>query len=122
MPSGEQKHTVERYALSADGTQLEISIFVEDPEYIVLTDQSMGEDVTRAPLAILLLLLASGCLTRPVREDVFKEDAIEVFLRSEKRWSQTLEKQYEHPVTIASVRMAHTHWASSGWLLTLPNR
>jgi len=35
VPSGEQKHTVERYALSADGTQLEISIFVEDPEYIV---------------------------------------------------------------------------------------
>ncbi|HEY5657795.1 MAG TPA: hypothetical protein VIY27_08385 [Myxococcota bacterium] len=67
----------------------------------------MGRSARSAALSALVLLLATGCLTRPVREDVFKEDTIEVFLRSEKRWSQTLEKQYEHPVTIASVRMAH---------------
>jgi hypothetical protein len=35
VPSGSQKHTVERFALSADGTELEIEIMVEDPEYIV---------------------------------------------------------------------------------------
>jgi hypothetical protein len=35
VPSGSQKHTVERYALGADGTQLEIEITVEDPEYVV---------------------------------------------------------------------------------------
>ena len=35
VPSGAQKHTLERFALGADGTQLEIEIAVEDPEYVV---------------------------------------------------------------------------------------
>ena len=35
VPSGAQKHTIEQFALSADGTELEVEIFVEDPEYLV---------------------------------------------------------------------------------------
>lgn len=35
VPSGSQKHTVERFELSADRTQLEVEIFVEDPEFVV---------------------------------------------------------------------------------------
>jgi hypothetical protein len=35
VPSGAQKHTVERFALNADGTALEIEIVVEDPEFVV---------------------------------------------------------------------------------------
>jgi Family of unknown function (DUF6152) len=34
VPSGAQKHTVERYALSPDGTKLDIEILVEDPEFV----------------------------------------------------------------------------------------
>ncbi len=34
IPSGEQKHTIERFALSDDGTQLTVEIYVEDPEFI----------------------------------------------------------------------------------------
>ena len=34
VPSGAQKHTVERFALSADGRQLNIEIVVEDPEFV----------------------------------------------------------------------------------------
>jgi len=34
VPSGAQKHTIERFSRSADGTELEIEIFIEDPEFI----------------------------------------------------------------------------------------
>jgi hypothetical protein len=34
IPSGAQKHVVERYQLSEDGTRLLIDLFVEDPEYL----------------------------------------------------------------------------------------
>jgi len=35
IPSGAQKHSVERYQLSEDGTQLQIDYVIEDPEYLV---------------------------------------------------------------------------------------
>lgn len=35
IPSGAQKHSVERYRLSDDGTQLLIDYVIEDPEYMV---------------------------------------------------------------------------------------
>jgi len=34
LPSGAQKHVVERYSLNNDGTTLAIEIFLEDPEYL----------------------------------------------------------------------------------------
>ncbi len=34
IPSGAQKHVVERYTLSDDGARLMIDIFLEDPEYL----------------------------------------------------------------------------------------
>ena len=34
VPSGAQKHVVERYTLSDDGTHVVIDIFLEDPEYL----------------------------------------------------------------------------------------
>ena len=56
--------------------------------------------------AALITLLGSGC-TRPVREDVFLEGTIDVSLRNYKRGFSIVEKDYEHPVTIAPVRIAH---------------
>jgi len=35
VPSGFQKHVVERYSLSDDGTRAIVDIFVEDPEFLV---------------------------------------------------------------------------------------
>jgi hypothetical protein len=35
IPSGAQKHVVERYELSEDGTRLLINFVLEDPEYLV---------------------------------------------------------------------------------------
>ena len=35
VPSGPQKHTIERFELSTDKTQLNVEIFVEDPEFVV---------------------------------------------------------------------------------------
>jgi hypothetical protein len=34
VPSGSQKHAVERYSLSEDGTRAIVDIFVEDPEFL----------------------------------------------------------------------------------------
>lgn len=34
IPSGAQKHVVERYQLTADGTRMEVEFTLEDPEYI----------------------------------------------------------------------------------------
>lgn len=56
----------------------------------------------------LLALLALACKT-PVKEDVFTEGGVKVFLRSEKTWQfgSPIEKDYDHPVTISPVRIAH---------------
>jgi hypothetical protein len=35
VPSGAHKHTVERFELGADGTELNVEIIVEDPEFVV---------------------------------------------------------------------------------------
>ena len=34
IPSGARKHTIERFTLSADRTELDVEIFVEDPEFV----------------------------------------------------------------------------------------
>jgi len=34
IPSGAQKHTIERFELAPNGTQLNVSIYVEDPEFV----------------------------------------------------------------------------------------
>ncbi|MGH0032891.1 MAG: hypothetical protein ACQGVC_24125 [Myxococcota bacterium] len=61
--------------------------------------------------AVVLLLgvatLASGCLTRHVREDVFKQDRVQVFLRQDERLFRDVVKGYDHPATISAVRIAH---------------
>jgi hypothetical protein len=68
----------------------------------------MAPSARSAAFSALVLLLAAGCITpQPVREDVFREGTVDVFLRSEKRWRQILEKGYEHPVTISPVRTAY---------------
>jgi len=56
----------------------------------------------------LLALLALACKT-PVKEDVFSEGPVKVFLRSEKTWQfgSLIEKNYDHPITISPVRIAH---------------
>lgn len=61
-----------------------------------------------AVLALLCCaLLLSGCLTRNVRQEVFREGRVDVFLRSQKRLNRVVQKDYSHPVTISSVRMTH---------------
>jgi hypothetical protein len=34
IPSGGQKHVVERYTLTEDGTRIEMEFMLEDPEYL----------------------------------------------------------------------------------------
>jgi hypothetical protein len=65
---------------------------------------------TRRAAAVAIALaavLAAGCMTRPVKRSVFTEGRIEVSLRKDQRLTRTIAKEYEHPVTIAQVRMAH---------------
>ena len=56
LPSGAQKHLVERYQLTEDGTQLRYDYVVEDPEYLqepttggALLDHSPNETFTPSP-------------------------------------------------------------------------
>jgi hypothetical protein len=59
---------------------------------------------------VLLALVAgasSACVTRTVRETIANDGYTEVTLRSQKRGGETIDKGFEHPVTIASVRLAH---------------
>jgi hypothetical protein len=55
--------------------------------------------------AALCAASAIGCATTPT--PVFDEGGIRVFLRSDVRWLRTVQKHYDHPVTIAPVRIAH---------------
>jgi len=58
-------------------------------------------------LLAALALLSSGCITRHVRQDVFDQDRIQVFLRSDKRLFSDVVKGYDHPAVISAVRIAH---------------
>ena len=55
----------------------------------------------------LVALAQASCITRPVKQEVYGEGGIEVFLRSDSRWFSTVEKGFEHPITISPVRVAH---------------
>jgi hypothetical protein len=66
----------------------------------------------RRPAAAWALLLVacfglSGCITQPVNRKVYLDGGIEVFLRSDKRFTTIVEKHYAHPITISAARMAH---------------
>lgn len=69
----------------------------------------------RAGSAFVLLaaiaLVATGCITRPSKTDVYTEATgtsdVDVFLRSEVRGFTTVKKGFSHPITIAPVRLAH---------------
>jgi hypothetical protein len=61
----------------------------------------------RTVLAAALALACAGCVTRGVVEPVFDKDRIQVKLRGHKRGTKTIEKGYEHPLTISEVRAAH---------------
>jgi hypothetical protein len=61
-----------------------------------------------AALALALIALAaSGCITRSVRQTVLDDGRNRVILRGEKRGRATVERGFDHPITIAPVRLAH---------------
>jgi hypothetical protein len=62
------------------------------------------------PLPALLLGLAAAqtaCLTVPTRTTVFNSEGTEVILRGEKRGTTPIDRGFQHPASIAPVRMAH---------------
>ena len=63
----------------------------------------------RIAIASLLLLAVAttGCFTRSVRNPVFKEGRVQSFTRGEVRGSTKIDRGYEHPAAISSVRLAH---------------
>jgi len=60
-----------------------------------------------AALAALCTLAATACITHTSRETVADDGRTKVVLRSEKRGLATVERGYDHPKTIAPVRLAH---------------
>lgn len=57
--------------------------------------------------ALGLALLATGCITRPIQDKIFERDYTTIYLRSYKRGSSVVEKDYQHPFTISPSRTAH---------------
>jgi hypothetical protein len=55
----------------------------------------------------LFALGASGCITRTVRQTVLDDGPNKVILRGERRGSAPVDRGFDHPLTIASTRMAH---------------
>lgn len=58
-------------------------------------------------LALLCAVATGGCISRPAKQDVYQDGPIRVFLRSDVVWTSPVDKHYQHPVTIAPVRIAH---------------
>ncbi len=58
------------------------------------------------PVALIALAL-SGCITLTDRQTVFDDGQNKVILRSQKRGTKPVERGFDHPLTVASVRMAH---------------
>jgi hypothetical protein len=58
-------------------------------------------------LAVIASLLATGCITRYVKEPVFEQGKTSVLLRSQSKGGDTLPKGFEHPIVISAARMAH---------------
>lgn len=71
-----------------------------------LRDVSLASFRPYLLLAALALLLGA-CGPRYQRVETFDEYGLRVVLRSEKRGGETVPRGYAHPVTIASVRLAH---------------
>lgn len=71
----------------------------------------LGPPLAAAVALATLVTLVTGCITRPVKQDVYADDAsgyaVEVFLREDVRGFSTVQQGYSHPVTIAPVRIAH---------------
>lgn len=61
----------------------------------------------RALLLPLIALLATGCITRSVTQQVFEQDLTQVSLRTQKKWTDTIPKGFQHPLAISTARMAH---------------
>ena len=59
------------------------------------------------PAVLIAALVATGCITRSVKEQVFEQDQTRVLLRSQRKGGETLAKNFGHPLTISTARMAH---------------
>jgi hypothetical protein len=57
--------------------------------------------------ALALVLLATGCVTRPIQDKIFERDYTTIYLRSYKRGTSVVEKHYQHPFTLSPARAAH---------------
>jgi hypothetical protein len=60
-----------------------------------------------AGLVVAAALATSGCATKTIRTEVFKENMVEVFLRHEERGGKPIDKGFSHPATVAPVRLTN---------------
>jgi hypothetical protein len=73
-----------------------------------VTARNRAQKRIAAFLMLALLAAASNaCIARTVRETVVDDGSIQVLLRGKKKAGQTVDQGFEHPITIAPVRMAH---------------
>jgi hypothetical protein len=65
----------------------------------------------RIPVSFLALALlatsSAGCATRTIRQTVYDDQHTEVFLRGQVKRGKTVDRGFQHPMTIAPIRVAH---------------
>ena len=65
-------------------------------------------DAALGALALFLCAaLGGGCATRNVREVAFESKGTKVELRTQKKGTRVVERNFDHPATIAGARLAH---------------
>jgi hypothetical protein len=58
-------------------------------------------------LPIAIALLTSACITRTVDQEVFSQDGVNIWLRSQKTWLSEVERDFQHPAVISGERLTH---------------
>ncbi len=61
----------------------------------------------RAVVLLLAAAIVAGCGGRVVRDTVLEEDGLEIFLRGVTEGGELVDRGFEHPATVAPVRVAH---------------
>jgi hypothetical protein len=64
----------------------------------------------RPTVVVLIALLAVGtsaCISRPIKKEVYSDGYTKAYLRSEKKGMSVVPKGFQHPTSIAPVRLSH---------------
>jgi hypothetical protein len=69
--------------------------------------RSVGPGVVAVAALLAVSVLASGCITRTVRDTFYEDRSMWLVLRSQKKGGEEIPRGFDHPFAISPSRMAH---------------